>query len=62
MNSGEPKTKEDLRDHDITMAEREIWSGITKLMVLGKVNILREIHSELGEKLRPKQLETAREN
>ena len=49
----------DLRDHDIAMSEQEIWRGIDKLLELGCVNILREIHSELGEKLRPKKLKVA---
>ena len=52
----EPRTSKDLRDHDIAMAEFEVWSGLYKLHNLGCVNILREIHSELGEKLRPKKL------
>ena len=50
----EPKTKKELRDHDISMAEQEIWRGLDKLYELGCVNILREIHSGLGEKLQPK--------
>lgn len=56
----EPRTDKDLRDHDIAMAEQEAYRGLDKLFEMGCVNILREIHSELGEKLKPKTMKAAK--